>query len=386
MNGIVIGASLESLYAIEKAKELGVTVYAIDGSNTAPGFVEADYFDVVDIKDIEKVSEYVKLNRIDFVIPVPIGKFLTTIGKINDDFKFKGISYEAAVNCIDKWKFHNLLKENGLRNTESFLYNKDLRTVQNTKFPVIAKPRFGSGSKGVLELNSTSEIEEIIKDLDEDYIVEERFIGTEYGIDCQVIDGQFDIILLREKENTPPPHMQAVGYYSDFDSEYKGNLSEDAKKLILEVTKVLGLNNCLIHVDLLVSDCELFVVEISGRPSGHNLHNNFTIKCTDFDMVANFINYQINGESSVSLSKNVVAIHYFDLKCGRVTKIPSEDFMNKCVEYKMNIEVGDVLDDISNGPQLMSRGYFIVEGKNRFELDEKIKLILNEFEVGDVNE
>lgn len=382
MNAIVIGASLESVYAINKAKEMGITVYAIDGDSSAYGLTLADYSAVIDIKDIEAVSNYVEQNNIDFVIPVPIGKFLTTIGQINDKFDFKGISYNVALNCIDKWEFHQLLNKNGLRNTESFLYNSELKKVLNTAFPVIAKPRFGSGSKGVVELETVDEVSKLIKDLDEDYIIEEKFKGTEYGVDCQVINGDFDIILIREKENTPPPFMQAVGYYSKFETNYKGDLNKDVSLLLKQVTEVIGLDNCLIHVDLLVSENELFIVELSGRPSGHNLHNNFTIKATGFDMVENYLNYQINNKNNVNIEKKCVAIHYYNLESGIVKSIPTDEFMNQCLEYKLNVALGDVIDQINNGPQLMSRGYFIVEGKNREELDLKIASVLNEFKVG----
>ncbi|MFV0425055.1 MAG: ATP-grasp domain-containing protein [Bacilli bacterium] len=382
MNAIVIGASLESVYAINKAKEMGITVYAIDGDSSAYGLTLADYSAVIDIKDIEAVSNYVEQNNIDFVIPVPIGKFLTTIGQINDKFDFKGISYNAALNCIDKWEFHQLLNKKGLRNTESFLYNSELKKVLNTAFPVIAKPRFGSGSKGVVELETVDEVSKLIKGLDEDYIIEEKFKGTEYGVDCQVINGDFDIILIREKENTPPPFMQAVGYYSKFETNYKGALNKDVSLLLKQVTEVIGLDNCLIHVDLLVSEDELFIVELSGRPSGHNLHNNFTIKATGFDMVENYLNYQINNKNNVNIEKKCVAIHYYNLESGIVKSIPTDEFMSQCLEYKLNVALGDVIDQINNGPQLMSRGYFIVEGKNREELDLKIASVLNEFKVG----
>lgn len=382
MNAIVIGASLESVYAINKAKEMGITVYAIDGDSSAYGLTLADYSAVIDIKDIEAVSNYVEQNNIDFVIPVPIGKFLTTIGQINDKFDFKGISYNAALNCIDKWEFHQLLNKKGLRNTESFLYNSELKKVLNTAFPVIAKPRFGSGSKGVVELETVDEVSKLIKGLDEDYIIEEKFKGTEYGVDCQVINGDFDIILIREKENTPPPFMQAVGYYSKFETNYKGALNKDVSLLLKQVTEVIGLDNCLIHVDLLVSEDELFIVELSGRPSGHNLHNNFTIKATGFDMVENYLNYQINNKNNVNIEKKCVAIHYYNLESGIVKSIPTDEFMSQCLEYKLNVALGDVIDQINNGPQLMSRGYFIVEGKNREELDLKIASVFNEFKVG----
>lgn len=74
----VIGASSESIYAIEEAKKRGIYVIAIDGSEEAPGLQCADEGHVVDIRDVEAVFSFFDSNPIDFLLPVPVGRILTT--------------------------------------------------------------------------------------------------------------------------------------------------------------------------------------------------------------------------------------------------------------------------------------------------------------------
>ena len=70
MTAAVIGASSESIYVINKAKELGLKVIALDGNPEAPGLKAADASFVVDIRDPQKVFEILDQNKPDIVLPV----------------------------------------------------------------------------------------------------------------------------------------------------------------------------------------------------------------------------------------------------------------------------------------------------------------------------
>ena len=74
MTAAVIGASSESIYVINKAKELGLKVIALDRNPEAPGLKAADASFVVDIRDPQKVFEILDRdgNKPDVVLPVPI--------------------------------------------------------------------------------------------------------------------------------------------------------------------------------------------------------------------------------------------------------------------------------------------------------------------------
>ena len=166
MTAAVIGASSESIYVINKAKELGLKVIALDGNPEAPGLKAADASFVVDIRDPQKVFEILDRdgNKPDVVLPVPIGRYLTTTGAVNDKYNLCGVSFDAANVCTDKYEFHKILAEEGLRNAELYLIpageeNTDIDEI-NTIYPVIVKPRFGSGSRGVEMFNTPQELKE----------------------------------------------------------------------------------------------------------------------------------------------------------------------------------------------------------------------------------
>ncbi|EEO2697031.1 TPA: hypothetical protein RPW02_001062, partial [Campylobacter fetus subsp. venerealis] len=109
---LVIGASSESVFAINEAKKAGLKVVAFDGNKDAIGLRLADVSYVVDIRDPKNIIE--KLTGGGYepitILPVPIGRYLITTGSINDYYKLGGVSYKAADLCTDKLLFHKKLR------------------------------------------------------------------------------------------------------------------------------------------------------------------------------------------------------------------------------------------------------------------------------------
>ena len=70
---------------------------------------------MVDISDENAVTEALRVEKPDFLLTVPIGRYLTTTGAVNDALGLPGISRDMAELCTDKFKFHTKLNEMGLR-------------------------------------------------------------------------------------------------------------------------------------------------------------------------------------------------------------------------------------------------------------------------------
>ena len=385
IRALIIGATNDIKYGATLLKDYQITTIAIDGNPNAPGFQYVDEAYCIDITNNDLVEKFVKEQEIDFILPVPIGRYLTTTGFINSTFNLKGLKAKAAINCTDKWLFHTTLQKKGLRKAAAYLINNnnELPKENQLTFPMILKPRHGSGSRNVTSINTYNELVESTKNLDltEDYILEKEIIGVEFGVDGMVMAGAFSLILLREKKNTPPPHKQALGYYSTYDEIKFPNLFSRVEKHLSSIIKELAIDNTLFHADIIVND-DIFVIELSGRPSGHNLHNNFTIKATGFNMLAEYINFQIGQPYNLKVAKNkTLMIHYFDFENVEIIAVPEKAELLKntnILEYHTPLKSGDLLGVIDCGAEIMKRGYVILQAKNREELQsefEKIKML-----------
>lgn len=381
---VIIGASSEALHTIQKAKEHGLEVIALDGNPNAEGLKAADKALVVDISDEQKTIEAVKREEADFVLTVPIGRYLTTIGAVNDALELPGIGKEEAVSCTDKFLFHQKLAKKDLRKCRCYAINKEQEVLGENgmvSFPAILKPRYGSGSRGIHMLFDKEQLQEAFEAVrGEAYVLEECVQGEEYGVDGAVIHGEFCLILLRKKENTPPPARQAVAYYS---VQPKDAFYQQVLEYMKEVTATLGLSECLLHADVIQSQNGPFVIELSARPSGHNLHNLFTPLCTGIDMAEEYVKYQMGQPYSfVPEQTKQMMIHYFDMQ-GVVKKVPDEMQIKECLKnvectlviYQCNLKEGEVLEPVSDGHSIMGRGFFVLEGKKESALKKGVEEI-----------
>lgn len=383
MKAAIIGASIESLHTVKAAQQLGITVVAFDGNKDADGLKAADESFVVDISDEKATIEAVKRSGADFVLTVPIGRYLTTIGAVNEALGMPGITKQMAENCTDKYAFHMKLNQQNLRNCTCYSLPQEPEKELVVQFPAILKPRFGSGSRGIHYLESKEQLKDALRLIGEEpYILEECMEGEEYGVDGAVMDGQFYMVLLRKKNNTPLPNRQAVAYYSVWED---AAFYHEAYEYMKKVVDALGLNECLLHADLICSKDGPFAIEVSARPSGHNLHNLFTPLATGVDMAKEYICYRMGKEYSFCPRvKKELSIHYFDME-GMVTHIPTGEELKETgadiVRWTCTIKEGEVLNTVSDGHSVMGRGYFILETNKKEEPAKQALMIKSLFKI-----
>ena len=383
MKAAIIGASREALHTIERAHKRGLKVIALDGDPRAAGLSAADEAIVTDISDEALVIDTLKRERPDFLLTVPIGRYLTTTGAVNDALGLPGISREMAALCTDKLLFHEKLYEAGLRQCRCYGWDGSgmkgdgketdwesgrLLWDQEIRFPAILKPRYGSGSRGIHMVFDREQMQKALKEVSgEPYLLEECMEGEEYGVDGAVTEDGFRMVLLRRKENTPPPFRQAVGYFSVQPGE---EFWKQADEYMRKVVKCLGLKECLLHGDIIKGEQGPFAIEVSARPSGHNLHNLFTPMCTGVDMAEEYIKYRMGLSCDFTPRKTgAMLIHYFDLQ-GRISYVPSREQVRKALKadllaWQCNIKAKDELKAAGDGHSLMGRGYFVLEAENR---------------------
>lgn len=384
---ISIGAGLEQKYALDLVHKLGYKVIGFDGNENCECRDILDEFYHIDInesKEIIKVIENKVKNKCNIlgVLPTPIGRYVSTSGIINDYFKFIGPSQFAAETCSNKTLVNKFLKENNL--PLPIQYSID--NIDEIKFPVIAKPVFGSGSRFVKVLYNKDELRVFHNSYDAysrfgELLIEEFIDGKEYSVEILVQKKEITFFHIIDKEITELPYRQEISYTSpvyipkeEYDSIYE---------TLNIYIKNLNVEDSIFHVDVIFRNNKSYIIDIAPRPGGVNIMSRIINYTYDFDFIEYWIKYMDNDVILPDLSvKNYIHSQYLCFENCRVKEIPTiKDLVNKYnivheeINVKSNMELGTIID--CNG--ISERGCYIIKEKSLELLKEKNKEIYKEF-------
>ncbi|NLL82350.1 MAG: ATP-grasp domain-containing protein [Tissierellia bacterium] len=178
------------------AGDLTPSKYFVDSFFQVPTYSDEDYVNILlDICIKEKV---------DILIPLYEKEFLI-LDSYRDKFEKNGttllLSHKPILEiCNDKWKTYLFFKENDISTSKTYLVEEIKNNPSlNISYPIVAKPRDGMGSRGILYIGNKEELFNIILNLD-NYIIQEMVEGIEFTLDvlCD-LDGEVISIVPRQR-------------------------------------------------------------------------------------------------------------------------------------------------------------------------------------------
>lgn len=373
---LCVTAGTEQVASIRKARELGLRVVAIDGRSDAPGLNEADIGIVLDPRLEEEVLELAVREGIQLILPVPIGRLLTTIGAVNDALGLPGVTRQAALNCTDKLLFRKKLTEYGLIQTEYTVAREReeiIDVLRTFPLPCVLKPRFGSGSRAVVVIYDRSDIETLVdqhlrsrSDLDET-LIEEYIDGSEVGVDAAVTSGTVTVISARVKSNTQLPYRQTVGYYGP--APLTAAQFDQLRNVVKDTVEATGVDNSLLQLDMILRDnAPPFVIEMAPRPAGLRMAELMVPAMTGIDLLSEGIKMLLGAPIDFQpRHSQPVALRFLQFRAGLVRSVPDCDWVSKqsgVLHFSCNIKPGDRLREITTGADVLARGYVMTTGSD----------------------
>ena len=354
---LVFGVGELQKSIIKRAKGMGLYVVGIDPCANAFCRDEVDAFEIVGGQDYEETMSVAKKYNISAVVTAATDKPLVMMARVAEALNLKFYSVETAQISTDKFLMKQCFERDGIPCAKGRLVHS-LEDATSLTYPVIAKPRDNSGSRGVVLCRNKEELKTAIDDAlsfsKKDTILVEEFIeGSEYSIESLHFDGRDEVIQFTEKTTTPFP------YNVELEHKQPANLTDvqkiEIRALIRKIGKSLNFENCGSHTELKINNRGIFIIETSPRLGGGNITSHLVPISTGINIEDQVLNISVGN--SVNLSNNIspkcVGIRFLNFPQGIITKIDTRinDVAKwpNVVEFNFKLNKGDLVKPFKSG-------------------------------------
>ncbi|MEG0834724.1 MAG: ATP-grasp domain-containing protein [Christensenellaceae bacterium] len=373
---MILGASILQLPAIQKAKEMGLQVVAVDMNPQAIGFREDGIIrEIISTIDISAVVEAAKRNRIDGVMTLASDMPMCTVAVVAKELDLVGITDDTALKATNKVEMRKALFEYGVPVPRFFQVSNRVeydKAVGCFTVPVIVKPADNSGSRGIYEISDLTDrqaIHDVYKyskasSRNGDVVVEEYMKGPEVSVETLTVDGACHVIQITDKLTTGAPHFVEMGHSQP--TQLDAQMVAEIERVTIAANKAIGITNGPSHTEIIVTDEGPKIVELGARLGGDCITTHLVPLSTGVDIVKCSIQIALGEECDWNAKwAKGSAIRYFESHKGRLITI---DGLNEvhAVEGFVEVDVvkkkGQEINNIESSTDRV--GFVIAQGDN----------------------
>lgn len=371
---IILGAGNYQKGPIQKLLQNYYVVAFDKNKDSACSRIVNEFFQV-DISNKEAVLQVAKIVNPDAIMA--INDFgVKSAAYASSKLGLKGISEIAAENSTNKAKMRQCWDAANLKQPNFHVIKdiKDLDLFQGEiNYPFILKPAdSGGGSRGVIKVNSSLELEEAYNFTKEgamfsDLIIAEDFIdGTEITVEGFIENNIVQILAISDKN-----HYESDKYRVASSLNYPAKISYTVKEKVEicteKATRALGINNCLFHIEMIVHEEEPYLVELGARPGGGHIFHPLVQTVSGIDYVQVYVDLLLGKPIEISnILQNGATYHFIKTKKGKVISISNiGNYANHTdlIDFFINLKVGDEIKEVNT--DLSRAGFIVTRGKTR---------------------
>jgi biotin carboxylase len=273
---LFVGAGRHQRRSIERARELGHRVVAVDRNAEALGLQEADVGEVVDFQDVAAVAEVGRRHSVDGVLTVSADRAVPVVAAVAERLGLPGIGTAIAHLMTNKIAMRRRLAEAGVPQPRFAAVRNILEgraALATVGLPAVLKPADSGGQRGVFRLDSVDDLERhlhaaVAESSTEEAIVESFHEGLELNGLVLARGGNVELLTLSDRLR-PPGIGFGVGWIHVYPSTLYGHALEQAEEAAVRAVRTLGLRDGIAFPQLIVSDPgEARIVEVAARIPG----------------------------------------------------------------------------------------------------------------------
>lgn len=329
---MILGASILQLPAIEKAKEMGLEVIAVDMNSDAVGFkVPGVIKEVISTIDTPAVLEAAKKHKINGIMTLASDMPMQTVAVVSRELGIVGISEDTALKATNKAFMRDALKDAGVpvpmyfRVKGKSAFIDAISKIRDAGYKCIVKPADNSGSRGVDLLTDESDLNTAYEYTMQysrggEVVVEEFMEGPEVSVETLAVKGEVHVIQITDKLTTGAPYFVEMGHSQP--SQLSDEIKLKIEQVAIAANKAIGIDNGPSHTEIKVTNDGPKIVELGARLGGDCITTHLVPLSTGINIVEQSIRIAI-GETpdlTVKVCKGS-AIRYLRTQNGIVRNI-----------------------------------------------------------------
>lgn len=368
-----LGAGPLMIHSIRMIQQIGYEVFAVDKNPDSPAFSIANGYAAIDIVDSEKVKEYANNIGASAVLAVnDAGIYTATL--INRLLGLKGNNPEDVILFTDKGYMRERWKENELPQPEFRVVtsvSKIREAIEEMGLPVILKPCFNWGSRGISLVKQQSDIDWAIgfakENCKNDRFIVERFIsGTEMTVEGLVQNGK--VTILAKSDKIAQQHDKfRVAMQLNYPAAFSEDKLRQADAVIEKAALSLGIVNGAIHAECMVNNDGIFLIELAGRPGGGHIFGLIVKAVSGVYMPQALTDILLNKPTNLQPKFQKGACYkFFSPPPGRfdsVEHLEEAKALHGILDMGFSFKSGSIVGAIAGDPD--RPGFIVAEGHDR---------------------
>jgi len=237
----------------------------------------------------EAIINYLRSNNLKITGVVAWGdKEVELAARVGTTLGLASTPVEASRNVRNKARTRQLLEQLGAVNPKYAIirdYKSFREGLEAIGVPCLLKPSGASGGRGIFKIDSYENADSIFKEFieycvpsrDEIYsyfseklLLEENLSGTEHSIAGIVADNQVILLAIADKKIDKKVPFQ---YQNIIPSKLSYEIQNKVKKIATYAVKLMGINWCGFHIDFIVNEQGIKILEIGGRLGGECINS-----------------------------------------------------------------------------------------------------------------
>lgn len=386
---LVVGAGINQMKLIQKAKKMGCRVLVTDAVLNPPAKKYSDYFEQIDITDKEKTLKIAKKYTIDAVVTNGTDLSVPTVAYVAEKLNLNGLGYLISLNFTNKKKMRDILQKkipNNIPQYKFFINTIETKDYVKNMNSFIVKPINSQGSRGVKVLTSynyNTITSSLTESKNEGILIEEYIQGDEYAIESYTNNGTTQTLAISKKEHYVENDCidKSVSF---FENIIDNDIKEKINKINKQVINLLGLKNGITHAEYKINNSGIYLMEIAARGAGGNIGSLIIPYLTNFDLeeiiIFNAFGIKKNHEI-IRYKNNNALLEFFDFKNGTIDSIEIDENIIKkhCLFFHLELKNGDIITDVKDSRD--RKGYFILVGDSKKNLLKLKKIIYSNIKI-----